>query len=150
MVNLEVALGRLRQIQDDSGGALRHFMAPLSELQQYRAYSRTANLDATVYSICSRAASAAGEEAAARRLSLRDFVTRLERNIIEPYRPLAGDRRLGDIRGFGVIALLKAALALGDLAYLATLRAELGKLNRALAPNDPSEAKRYYYELSAV
>ena len=150
VANLSVSLGRKCQVQGDLDGALDLYMVGLDLVRVYRAYTRVASVDQITYGVASRAASAAGELSAERYLPLSRALEALDRNIIQPYSMLMKSEELSAPRAFGVVALLRRALVLGDEDYLRQLRSDLAPVFDSLVPDGPSARIRFQADMAAL
>ena len=150
VANLSVSLGRTSQISGDVDQALDLYMLGLDLVRVYRAYTRVASVDQITYTVASRAASAAGELAAERYLPLANALDALDRNIVQPYSTLMKSEDLSAPRAFGVVALLRRALVLGNPDYLVHLRADIVPLLDSLVPDTPAARIRFEADMAAL
>ena len=150
VANLTVSLGRSRQVEGDLDAALDAFMLALDLVRVYRAYTRVASVDQITFGVASRAAAAAGELAAERKLTLDLTLDALDRNIITPYSTFMRSDDLSGPRAFGVVALLRRALLRAEPEYLEQLRTALEGAYDSLLPSTPSARIRFETDMDAL
>jgi hypothetical protein len=149
IANLSVSLGREFHLRGELDAALDRFMAALALVEAFRAYTRTADLDRTVYAISARTAAVAGEAAARKRLSLEEAMDALNRNIVNRYERIMKEPDLAGPRAFGVVAFLREALLSRDSGYIRKVRDDVVVIRRSIRPSGLAGA-RFDSDLEAL